>query len=763
MRAPRKPERHGHSGFLRRPRQHLLVVLSATLATAGAGAADTATPDLATLGGRTLFVPRTTAPVTVDGRLDDSAWSRALSIDLAYEVQPGENVPPPVRTEVLLTHDEDAVYFAFRAYDPDPGAIRAHLYPRDTLGADDWVGIILDTFNDERRCFDFIVNPLGVQYDQIELTGAGEQEWDAIWESAAATTDWGWAAEIRVPFSSLRFQKREGDQVWGFDAVRSYPRSSRHHIGTFPRDRSNNCYLCQALKIRGFGGVVPGNDLEIVPTVTSSDSASRESLTGDGLVGSGTETEGGLTARWGLTPNLTLSGTVNPDFSQVEADALQLDVNQPFALSYAEKRPFFMEGADYFSSQLDVVYTRTVRDPAWGAKLTGKSEGHTVAAFVTRDELTNLIIPGSRSSGATSLRQPSTASAFRYKRDAGSRLTLGALATDREGDGYFNRVGGLDFDFRLTDTERIRGQFLAADTQYPEAVRDEFGQGDRLRDWAGEVVYSHSTRTFDAWVAYRDIGADFRADLGFMPRVDVRHAEAGASYAFLPRGQRWFDEIDVQGQLRRVTQHDGELLFQDADLMVTYTGPLQSHAVVELTRGREGWQGREYGLTELYVHNCFKPGGHTHVYFNLTAGDRIDYAGSRPGDRVRFESGIVQNLGRHLSLELGGTRESMEVDAGRLYTATLGTATLGYQFSTRTQVRAILQYTDVDYNLALYDDPDLDDTASRLFTQFLFSYMVNPQTVLFLGYSDVNRGNQDVSLTRTDRTLFAKVGYAFVL
>ncbi len=213
-------------------------------------------------------IPRVDARIDVDGVLDEAVWQQAWSTTLDYEVRPGENTPAPIRTEVLVMYDANRLYVGFRAYDPDLAAIRAHLSDRDQAWNDDWVGVVLDTFNDERRDYLFVVNPLGVQMDQIETESTGQTPWDGIWKSAAAFTEWGWSVEIEIPFSTLRFQRSDEPQIWGFDAIRGYPRNVSAQMGTFPRDRSNNCYLCQALKIEGFAGVSPGRNLEIVPTLT---------------------------------------------------------------------------------------------------------------------------------------------------------------------------------------------------------------------------------------------------------------------------------------------------------------------------------------------------------------------------------------------------------------------------------------------------------------------------------------------------------------
>ena len=481
------------------------------------------------------IVPITDAKIAVDAVLDEEAWQKALTLELKYEVRPGENVTPPVRTEVLLTYDADFFYAAFRCYDPTPSAIRAHLRDRDTLGGDDWIALILDTFNEQRRSFDFIVTAQGVQFDQIETQSSEDNGWDTIWNSASRITDWGYAVEIAIPFSSIRFQRKEGSQIWGFDAVRRYPREHAYHIGLFPRDRSNNCYLCQAVKIEGFHGANPGRNIELNPTAIAVRTDERTDFPHGDMTKRDQEAELGLTARWGITPNMTFNLTANPDFSQVEADAQQLDINEPFALFYPERRPFFTEGADFFSALESIIYTRTLRDPSWGLKLTGKEGANTIGAYVVRDEITNLIIPGSQGSNQTSLDKANTSSVLRYKRDFGSRYTVGFLATDRERKDYFNRVFGVDLDFRLTPTNQIQLLVLGSSTKYPDEVMESFNQSSgTLSDRLVSFEYDHYTRTWGWWADYEDAGSKFRADLGYYPRVGYRNVEGGLLYTWNP-------------------------------------------------------------------------------------------------------------------------------------------------------------------------------------------------------------------------------------
>jgi hypothetical protein len=707
-------------------------------------------------------IPRIDGDITIDGVLDEPAWRSAWVVEMAYEVHPGENTPAPVRTEVLVMHDRTRLYVGFRAHDPEPSAIRAHLSDRDDAWNDDWVGVVLDTFNDERRNYLLVVNPLGVQMDTIE-TRDDTTVWDGIWDSGGRITEWGWSAEIEVPFSTLRFQPSDRPQVWGFDAIRGYPRNMDRQMGTFPRDRSNNCYLCQAIKIEGFEEASPGRNLEVVPTLTAARTAERSGFP-DGPFETDDSFEAGITARWGVTPNLTLSGTINPDFSQVEADARQLDINQPFALFFPEKRPFFMEAADFFGTLMDAVYTRTVRDPAWGLKLTGKLNGHTVASYVVQDDVTNLIIPGSQGSAATSLDASNLAAVARYRYDLGDSYTLGALVTLRDGEhGYFNQVAGADAELRLTPRDRIMAQVLASSSRYPQQVAEDFDQPrGTFDDWFGELLYSHGTRTWSWWAQTLRVGDGFRADSGFMPRVDYRHSELGAGYTWNPTPDSWYSRIDIKAKAALTEQLDGTLLLREDAVHFTVEGPLQSHSYLRPSREREGFGGQEFDLFKLRAHTCLKPNAHSHVWINLRVGDQVDYANVQSGDVLHLNPGFWYRFGRHLRVELSHIFERMEVEAGELYEANITQSTVSWQFNPRTFVRAILQHVDYQYDPERYAD-GRDPEFRHLFSQLLFSYKLNPRTVFFLGYSDNAFADHTHDLTRADWTVFAKVGYAWVL
>ncbi len=247
----------------------LVVFLSPLVAFAGPSDPPSPAPRTAPSAFR---IARTTSPIHVDGKPDETAWQSALLVEIPYEVMPGENIPAPVPTECRLAYDDDNLYALFRCTDPRPEEIRARLSDRDGGWGDDRVGIMLDTFNDERRAFEFMVNPLGTQADIFRNdVGSDESEdetWDTIWSSAGQITSEGYVVEIAIPFASLRFPRTGEEHTWGFSLFRDYWRENRHQLSSTFYDRNRNCQVCQYGKLTGLRGIAPGRNLEFDPTYT---------------------------------------------------------------------------------------------------------------------------------------------------------------------------------------------------------------------------------------------------------------------------------------------------------------------------------------------------------------------------------------------------------------------------------------------------------------------------------------------------------------
>ncbi len=709
-------------------------------------------------------VPRLEHEITIDGVLEESEWGNALVLELPYETNPGDNVEPPVRTEVLLTYDEGTLFAAFRCHDPDPAAIQAHLTDREDCFDDDHVNIHLDTFNDERRHYTIGANPLGVQMDAVAEGGSFDWSWDSIFDAAGRLHQWGYAVEIAIPFNQLRFQRTDGPQIWGFDAWRVYPRSLQHFMAVVPNDRDNDSHQSQMIKIEGFDGVRPGKNLEINPTLTTVHTEARDLPDGD-FATTNSATEAGLTVSWGMTPSIGLSATINPDFSQVEADARQLDIDQPFALYFNEKRPFFLEGTDFFDSPLvNAIHTRTLRDPEWGAKIAGKEGANGIGAFFVRDSVTNLLFPGSESSDTTSLAASSLASVARYTRDIGDRVTVGAILTDRESDTYFNRVLGVDGEIRLSDSDRLKVQFVGSSTRYSDDVAQEFSQPEgEFRDRAFDVTYSHTSGTWYWWASTENYGEDFRADLGFVPKVDYRIYKGALGRDWRPEGEiTWFSRIRFEGMVQYEEDQRGNLLTNRADLFALYEGPMQSVAAARLFQAEMAYNGQIFDVTYFGTYTGFRPRPNILIGLDTSFGDKIDYANTRLGKRIRLQPELSWSLGDHFSFLVDHQYERLDVESQQLYRATVSQGTFSYQFTINAMVRATMQYVDYRYNADLYTFEAPTDFKS-FFSQFLFSYKINPRTMLFVGYSDNYQGGPEYPLTQGDRTIFGKVGYAWQL
>jgi hypothetical protein len=716
---------------------------------------------------QTFEVHNASAPIRIDGVLDDEAWSHATVVELPYEYFPGDNTTPPVRTECLVTFDQTSLYVAFHAYDPAPSEIRAHLADRDaitTFQQDDHVGFQLDAFNDERRAFQFRINPLGVQADAIfsELDGIEDWAWDAIWKSAGRITGDGYVVEVAIPFNQLRFPGSDGALTWGFDVFRSYPRNVRHRISAAYTDRNRSCLLCQANKITGFSGITPGKNLELDPTLTGHRTDARPDFPAGSLQEESQKAEPGLTARWGVTPNWVLNGAVNPDFSQVEADVAQLSVNTRFALFYEEKRPFFLEGIDFFSTPLQAVYTRTVADPRGGFKVTGKSGPNALGVFVARDDVNNLLLPSNQSSEVASLDQRVWSGVLRYRRDVGKASTVGLIYAGREAEGYHNHLYGVDAFWRASNTDTVRFQYTRSDTLYPQEIVEPHGQkAGSLGDNGLLADYNHLSQNWSWFASYQDLGPDYRADSGFVPRVDVRTLQGTFARIFRGDAGRWYSEIDLRAVGLRTEDHEGRLTDQRIGTEVVYTGPRQSLLDATLSTNRTFYQGVTYDLDQLDLVGEIRPSGALRINFTGTFGDAIDYVNARPGTGIKLGPEVQYRAGRNVELRLSHNLERVNVDAGRVFTANLTQGRFVYYLGTRAFARVILQYLDLDQNPALYATP-VEPKTRHLFSQLLFSYKVNPQTVVFVGYSDNAQGTQSLALTRTDRTFFVKLGYAWV-
>lgn len=720
-----------------------------------------------------LVVHRAAGPITIDGDLSDPGWQGALRVETFFETNPGDNIPAKLRTVAYLTYDDQYLYAAIDCYDPDPSKIRAPYADRDNVAWDtDYAGILLDTRHDRRTAIEFLANPRGVQYDALQDDSSGNEDTsiDLYWDSAGAINDHGWSLEIRIPFSSLRYERR-GSPVWGIMFYRNRTRDTRYQYFSNTLPRSSNCFVCHERDVSGFEELPAGGHLTVAPygTLTEEGRPTDSTNPDSRFVNHPLRGNGGIDAKWIPNADNAIDATINPDFSQVESDVAQVSANQRFALFYPEKRPFFLEGLDLFSTPIQAVYTRTITSPRWGLRGTGKIDSTAYTVLVAEDRGGGTaIIPGAQSSTFANQDFSSIAGIGRLRHDFG-RSFASLLVTDREveGSGY-NRVLGPDFQWSPDDENRLTGQFLYAASQTPNDPELFSGwDGSRVSGHGAFGSWSHSSKKLDWYLEYDDLSDGFRADDGFVPQVGYRRGLAQVFYKLYPTG--FFTRITPLAVEDYSADTSGNTLRQRVFPGIQF-------------QGHRGLQGElDYLVSTERVGDKLLPRKFASYWFQLAPsrlfgninvsgdwGDAIDYVNARPGlgGDVTLSARIQPE--DHLELRWNEALAWVNVDTTdgtrrRLFTAGVHRLKATYNFTNRAFLRAIVQYILTDRNPALYTDPTTPRREASLSASALFAYKLNWQTVLFLGYGDNRATDERYDLVRSDRQVFLKLSYAFQL
>ncbi len=405
-------------------------------------------------------IPRFKTRPVIDGHLDDEVWKYATVLKDFYQVQPGDNISPSHPTEVMLGYDDQFLYVAFRAHD-DPGKVRATIAQRDRISDDDTVGIILDTFNDQRKAYQLFFNPLGVQADAVFTEGQGtDSSVDIVMESKGTMTTDGYVVEVAIPFKSLRYEAGEG-KLWGVHFQRHIKHLNDEVDSWMPISRDVPGYLNQEGHLTGLEGISTGRTLEIIPTLTISERGQRVSAGNAAapdatpFVNQSPKFKPGLTMKYGIRPNVIASLTLNPDFADVEADQTVITANQRFPIFFEEKRPFFLEGIDIFRTPLQAVHTRAIVSPDVAAKLTGKVGRNTFGFLFASDAAPGNFSEAERNDPKKSAKvarffdKNATIAVLRLKHDIGRQSSLGMIATSYNFIEKHNQLAGIDGRFRL--------------------------------------------------------------------------------------------------------------------------------------------------------------------------------------------------------------------------------------------------------------------------------------------------------------------------
>ncbi|HMJ24606.1 MAG TPA: DUF5916 domain-containing protein, partial [Pyrinomonadaceae bacterium] len=530
---------------------------------------------------RPITIPRFDKPPVIDGKLDDEVWKQAVVLKDFLQVSPGDNIAPSKPTEMMMGYDARTLYMAFHCYD-EPDKVRATVAKRDEVFGEDNVRIFLDTFNDQRRAYVVGFNPLGVQQDGIMTEGSGTDfSVDIVMESKGVLTSDGWTLEVAIPFKSLRYEAGKG-KLWGIHAWRNIDRFNDEIDSWMPMSRDISSQLSQEGHLAGLEGISTERTLEIIPSLTLSETGRRVNAlslaqlsANPALLDSGRmlnqpiKAELGLTAKYGLTPTVTLDLAINPDFAQVEADQTVVTANQRFPIFFEEKRPFFLEGIDIFKTPIQAVHTRAIVDPDLAVKLSGKRGRNTFGLLLASDNAPGNFSEDERNNpdALPAIQRFLDKNAYigilRLKRDIGAGSNIGILLTSYNFIEKHNQLGGVDGRFKISKQKTFSFQVLgtisrkcfnepaldthrpgpadgcfvgysptAADPFRPAETRNYYRTGKGL---AYRYEYQRDGRHFYYGFNGNGQSPDYFADVGFTRRRNTNFAGGYMGYSSEPK------------------------------------------------------------------------------------------------------------------------------------------------------------------------------------------------------------------------------------
>ena len=738
--------------------------------------------DAGVLAGRVTVRPRrTVTPPTVDGLLDDAVWGNAARITEFVQRQPIDGAPATEDTDVYIAYDDTNLYLAFHAKYDDPQAMRANRVDRDRAGfGDDTISVYFDTFLDQQRAYVFSVNGYGVQGDSIVggrggrggggFGGGGrggvprgDRSWDALFLSGGQPVADGFTAEMAIPFKSLRYPARPGGapHTWGFQIVRQI-RDKDETIVWSPVSRDIAGFLPQMGVMDGMSGLSTSRNLEMQPTFTAFRYGTFDEGAGR-VVDGEPRPEVGANFKYGVTPNLIADFTLNPDFSQIESDRPQVEVNQRFALFYPEMRPFFLEGAEIFQIQapVTVVHTRTIVDPQYGTKLTGKAGKTTLGVLFANDH--------GASYGVDDRLDPAygqTAQTFvgRVRYDLYSESFVGAVVTDREYlDGY-SRVVGMDSNFRIGSTHQLGFRALGADRRVAQGAEESDGYAVDfgIRKRGRNLSYS-----LDSFA----LSPDFQTDVGFVRRTDQREIQGRLEYQWWP--QNWL--ISWGPDVRYGRNYNFAQALEDENLRAGVSANFAKNIrySFDLDQDMERYLGVDFEKRRYRMFGNVNTSRVLSIGGGFDWGDEVYFDAANPflgresGFRTfinfrptaRFATNVNIQTSRFMDprgLFVAGLNDGERDEHGEIFNVNIFRALNTYQFTDRLALRNITEFNTHDRTVGL---------------NVLATYRVNSGTAFYVGYDDHYQQyeqfyDDQVNITdrgylQTNRAVFTKIQYLF--
>lgn len=712
---------------------------------------------------------------------------------------PKDGAPAQEKTEVYIGYDAKNFYAVFVCFDRDPGKIRARMTRREDIGPEhDEVQLYLDTFNDKRRAFGFMINPVGVQYDYIWTEDNGyDSSWDAVWDSAGKVTPEGYIAMMSIPFKSLRFPNM-GEQTWGILFQRVVPHDNDNsfypHVSSSVQGR-----LSQEAQLKGIHDISPGRNIQLNPygvadafRVLDQRDANHPFFTGNHLGATA-----GLDGKMIIHDSLVLDFTVNPDFRQLESDQPQNTVNQRFEVFFPEKRPFFQEGANFFNTPRTLYFTRRIESPFAGLRLTGKLGPYGIGLLAVDDRGPGRSVPD----GDPLRRKRAYFTVARVTRELWKQSQVGLFYSDREMSAVpaaqsqcqnnavnstqsiscvtdSNRVGGGDFTFHFGSHFQTSGQAVVSTNDFADSTH----QAGVLYHWYAE----YSTRHIEYNVRWEDVTSGFVTLTGFFQRPDIRHESHYMNYKFRPEG-RIFTVYGPELFHSAEWDHNGTRLNWDYE--PGFFVDLKANTHLEAWHGftHEALRPSDFpaftrttdftkGYTGLFVNNSYFRFVNLNANFNWSKSINFSPVGNQApflADEVSGNFNATVHPWNPLTIDNSYILERLTTRTTPMrgiVNAHIIRSKWNYQYNPRLSFRAIFQYNGLLPN-PLYTS----SIQSKNFNaDFLVSYLVHPGTAFYVGYNsnlenlDALGINTHIGLFRTNRsylndgrTIFAKISYLF--
>jgi hypothetical protein len=707
--------------------------------------------------------------IVLDGRLDEPAWTRAQALDRFWEIFPNAQTEPRVKTESWFAYDQQALYVAIRAHDPDLSQLRAPFARRDNVLRDqDMIVLFIDPVGNRKFAHFFRVNPRGSIGDGLynEDTGSEDFSPDFDFEVATGRFEGGWTVEFRIPFSALRY----GDppaKVWSTMVFRNYPRDQLYRISTSKLPREQNCFICLNDPLTGLEALPSSRHLAITPNATVRGVETREG----GAARREDDFVPSVDIKWRPRPDVVVDATINPDFSQVELDTPQVSGNAQFALFFPEKRPFFLEGADILQSPFNALYTRSVTDPAWGLRATQRAERFDGTVLVARDDGGGLVLlPNTYGTDFARQDFKSIATFARGRWQVIGGATVGLLATDRsieEGGGY-NRVAGADFAWFPNTEHRFRAQALGSWTTA------HFAGGRVAR---GEVAESHAFladwnfrgKEWDQFLILEDVGRDFRADNGFFFQNGYRRLYSETTRKFV--GLWGFNEVSPYLNAEYKTDPEGNVQYQQNNVGLRVGLPRATTIFTEIrvnnliaVRPEGGIRKRDQFFIGIES-NPFP--WWAKLYSEVAYGDRLDVFNNRIG-KGAFAS-FQASLRPHARAELEYRIDNDHIDSRepvqgskRIITQRVQQLLALWHFTARDSVRTIWQAQSIRRSPSLWERPAGSREDSKTLS-VVYGHRRGIGASFYVGATLTRDRDFDSGFKRHQAEVFAKASWTFGL